>query len=965
MHSSVAFRRSFWTPLALVLFPAGLAAQSGSIAGVVRAQDAAVEAEAGLAAVQVDALRTGDDGVVQTVLTNEEGRFRVFLPAGTYDIAFSAPGWETRRERGVVVEAGQTTSLDIRLAERAFDLNPITVTASKTEEKALDAPNAVNVVSTRDVAEQPAVTVADHVRDMASVDVIKTGIQGNYIVVRGFNNIFSGATMTLTDNRIASVPSLRANVLHLNPTSNLDIERVEVVLGPGSALYGPNAANGVIHSITKSPIDYPGGTLAVSMGVREQGDQSFSFEGVDLDGDGVTEDLDTVLAASTEPFYHVEGRYGLRLSEHVGVKVSSQFFLGEEYGFIDQDELEQEAIAQRCQANPVTSNQACRNFGQGLGGTAEDIEVLFRSVDNVASGRDNQLERWAVDMRADWRPTDELGFIVSGGRSTAGNSVDLTGLGAAQVQNWGYYYGQARALWRDLFAQVFFNKSANEDTYLLRTGRPLIDRSSMVVGQVQNTNEIGRHRLIYGVDLLRTVPQTDGTINGQHEDDDDVTEFGGYAQTLSALSSRFELILAARVDAHSRLEEPVFSPRAALVYKPSEGQSLRLTYNRAFSTPTTLNLFLDISGGSIPLGGPFRYDVRAQGTTESGLSFAFDENGVPLHQSPFAPLFGASSSDRLPTTTEQVWDEIVALVRLNNQPLGDQLAMLEPTSSDIGIDVRLLNLTSRRFETISEGLAGIRNNDPVRPTITSTFETGYKGLIGQRLLLGANAYYSIVDDFTSPLRLISPNIFLNPNDVEQFLLANGFSAEQAAALGVTIGGNGDDVPGIPVGVITPVGAGGVDPALVLTYSNLDRFELWGGDVSLTVILNNQWELEAGYAHVSDDEFVITTGSVSDTIALNAATNKATGSVRYRNDELGFNGQFRGRWVDSFPANSGVYVGTVDALNIFDLTLGYELPFVEGVTAQLDVQNLFDADYQTYVGTPELGRMTILRLKYDF
>ncbi|TFG64800.1 MAG: TonB-dependent receptor, partial [Gemmatimonadales bacterium] len=103
------------------------------------------------------------------------------------------------------------------------------------------------------------------------------------------------------------------------------------------------------------------------------------------------------------------------------------------------------------------------------------------------------------------------------------------------------------------------------------------------------------HSLIYGFDYLHTVPQSEGTINGRHEDDDTVDEVGGYVQYEGALSDMFELVLAARVDKHSRLNDAVFSPRAAIVYKPDDTNSFRLTFNRAFTTPTTLNFFLDLS----------------------------------------------------------------------------------------------------------------------------------------------------------------------------------------------------------------------------------------------------------------------------------------------------------------------------------------------------------------------------------
>ena len=961
-----------WTVMAgLALLLAGAPAsaqQTGSIAGTVRPADAtsAMAAGAGMAAVEVAAVRP-DGGLQTSVLTNEEGAFRMFVPAGTYTIVFSAPGWEERRETATVA-VGETVFIEVLMEERPFDLNPITITASRREEKALDAPAAVEVQSTRDIQEQPAITTADHVRNVAAVDVIKSGIQGNYVVVRGFNNIFSGATLTLTDNRIAGVPSLRANVMHLNPTSNLDIERIEVVLGPGSALYGPNAANGVIHSITKSPIDFPGGIISAGIGIREQQEQTDALF-IDSDGNGANDTIDVTYGGSAEPVYNVEGRYGVRIGDNFGVKASGIFFMGEEYEFSDPEEVEQQGFALRCQDDAYARTTVnCSKFTQGLDfGEPGALETFRASVDNVAAGRDNGLERWAFDLRADWRATEDLQFIASGGRTTAINSVDLTGLGGGQVQNWGYNYGQVRTLWKDLFAQVFFNQSDNTETYLLRSGRPLIDRSSLLVAQVQNATDLIGSNFVYGVDFLRTMPNTEGTINGRNEDDDDVTEVGGYLQSSTPLGDALELTLAARVDTHSRLDEPVFSPRAALTWEPVQGQNLRVTYNRAFSTPTTLNLFLDISGGTIPLPAGLQYDVRAQGTTDEGLHFRY-EDGVPMHRSPFALFFGGSDQTFYPTTTPQLWSEIVAVVSVGNPTLGGILAGVDvPDESEVAIDVRTLNTATSSFSATPGGLAAIDDIPQVQPTITNTFEVGYKGLVGQNLLLGANAYYSLIDDFTSALRVITPNIFLNPADVTAYLIAEGVNPDTAAILGAAIGGNPvTGSPGIPIGVITAEEAGGTFPALMLTYQNLGRVELFGFDMSATVILNNMWELDLGAAFISADEFTANEGEIDEeVIPLNAPTMKGTGSVRYRNDDSGITGQFRARYVNGFPANSGVYSGDVEGYASFDVTAGYRLPFMQGVSLTVDVQNVLNTDYQTFVGTPALGRFTLLRLMYEF
>ena len=119
-----------------------------------------------------------------------------------------------------------------------------------------------------EIARRPSVTVADHLKGVPGVDVNAGGIAQANIVTRGFNNAFSGALLTLQDYRFAAVPSLRVNVPFLFTGTNEDIERIEVLLGPASALYGPNSANGVLHIITKSPFTSQGTTLTLDGGER-------------------------------------------------------------------------------------------------------------------------------------------------------------------------------------------------------------------------------------------------------------------------------------------------------------------------------------------------------------------------------------------------------------------------------------------------------------------------------------------------------------------------------------------------------------------------------------------------------------------------------------------------------------------------------------------------------------------------
>jgi len=874
-----------------------------------------------------------------------------------------------RSADGAAGPAGSASaSADTTLLEAAdvwrppYDLNPVVVSVTSRPEERNRSVQRVEVIGSQDIRERPALTLADHVTGVAGVDVIRTGLQGNYVTVRGFNNIFSGATLTLTDHRIASVPSLRANIHHMNPTTGEDIERVEVVLGPGSALYGPNAANGVIHSITTSPIDAPGGVISIASGVRQQGSESTLVPGLDSTFS---------IRSSSEPVVHGVARYAARFSERFGVRISAQYFGGEEWHFVDVVEAEQQALARACRAAAFQVNApACQNFAEGLDfGRPADVEILRTSVENVAEGRDNAIRRYSLDLRADWRPSNDLSLILSGGRSTNVSSVDLTGLGAAQVKDWNSEYLQARALYRDAFAQVLVNRTGNADTYLLRSGRPLRDRSQLWVGQLRNQSRLAdRHNLVYGLDLMRTLPRTEGTINGRNEGDDDITEFGGYLQAESPLTPQFDLILAARLDTHSRLEDPVFSPRAALVFRPGEGHNLRLTYNRAFSTPSTLNLFLDISGGTVPLGGPFRYDVRAQGVTEGGMRFSRTE-GIPDFMTPFGLLMGSGPRQLHATTTENLWAVAVAVVRASNPEAGALLESLPvPNGDQVGVDLRVVNRDAGPDESpflpASWSLAGLPDVQPLRPMITNTFEAGYTGLIGGRVLLAANGYHTRIEDFTSALRVKSPNVFLNSADVASYLAGMGVPESQAAALARSIGGEGPSgsraAPGIPLGVITPEEAGGTDPAIVLTFENLGPVNLWGADFSATVLLGEGWEVAGNAAWVSDDQF----DAGGESIPLNAPTRKGAVSVRYRAPASGVNGQLRARHVGAFPANSAEYVGEVDAYTVLDLNLGYRLARIPGMSLQLDIQDVLNAGYRTFVGAPQLGRMALIRLRYE-
>ena len=94
--------------------------------------------------------------------------------------------------------------------------------------------------------------------------------------------------------------------------------------------------------------------------------------------------------------------------------------------------------------------------------------------------------------------------------------------------------------------RYFLNGSDAGQTYLFRTGDQIIDKSKQLAAQVQYSSDHMNNdlTLIYGIDFIETMPQTESTINGQYENDDNITEVGAYIQGKYMINSKLELLLA-------------------------------------------------------------------------------------------------------------------------------------------------------------------------------------------------------------------------------------------------------------------------------------------------------------------------------------------------------------------------------------------------------------------------------------
>ena len=138
--------------------------------------------------------------------------------------------------------------------ERTEDVFEETVvTASKGAQSPLDAPNSTSIITEQDVRLSGITKIPELLRRLAGVDIMEvTGAQAE-VSLRGFNQRLSNKVLVLVNGRSVYVDLLGATFWQTLSIGVEDIERIEVVRGPGSALYGADAFNGVINIITKTP----------------------------------------------------------------------------------------------------------------------------------------------------------------------------------------------------------------------------------------------------------------------------------------------------------------------------------------------------------------------------------------------------------------------------------------------------------------------------------------------------------------------------------------------------------------------------------------------------------------------------------------------------------------------------------------------------------------------------------------
>lgn len=148
--------------------------------------------------------------------------------------------------------------------------NPEIFSLSKKKESAFDAPSATYVLSSEDIRRSGATSIPEALRLVPGIQVARMNGNTWAITARGFDRQFSNKLLVMIDGRTVYTTLFSGTVWDIQDYVIEDIDRIEVVRGPGGTIWGTNAVNGVINIITKSAVQTQGAYVSQIVGNQDK-----------------------------------------------------------------------------------------------------------------------------------------------------------------------------------------------------------------------------------------------------------------------------------------------------------------------------------------------------------------------------------------------------------------------------------------------------------------------------------------------------------------------------------------------------------------------------------------------------------------------------------------------------------------------------------------------------------------------
>lgn len=840
----------------------------------------------------------------------------------------------------------------------------VVVSGSRISETILESTATIQKMNTREISEIASGDFYSGLSTLQGVDVTTSSLGFQVVNMRGFNTTAPVRIVQFIDGMDNQAPGLNFPVGNLVGANDLDLENVEVISGPASALYGPNAFQGVVSMRTKNPYDYPGLSVKIAGGMRDMADiqaryaqtvgkeKRFAFKisgqyrraidwraddteyrpvyddptdsiAPNLYGDIETDiDLSAIVeqAQTDEELTQEERDDYIALNNWLSL-VSPNAYPGtinvKAPGYAEKDLADNETFTGKFRTslhyrfNKGIEASLSYNFGQGTAiyqasNRYSINNIRFQQLKGEVKGRN-----WNLKAYSTWEDAGDSYDIVF-----TGINISKEGITDYVGEYLGAYFDTLRVMTEDFDDDATAAEVEAAAAHALQQAEAngWIDAGTAKFDSLRND-------IINNADLESGSKFTDKSnlqhIEGQYNFD------WPWLDVLVGASFR-------RYDPQSF--GTIFSDTLVNAGDTLENGSAMLDAE-----------FVDLSvwevGGFMQLQKKFfkdRFKVMASVRVDKHKNFA-------VQFSPRASLMynykghvlrvSGQSAFRTPTLQNQFIRLDVGPLTINGNLNGwDNLYTLESVT-DFENFLDSVETQGVWYDSIYDDAAKQLQTfsaKKIRPEQVRTVEVGYRGVAFKKLYIDANFYYNWYTDFIGEIRVVQPE-----------------------------GASVDD-------------QSGVDQLLSYSESNetYTRYQIpvnaeqqvrsMGATIGLAYYINDKYSVSLNYnwAKLVDDD-------LDDPIipGFNTPEHKINVGIKGRKvwKGLGFAANFQ--WVDEFLWRSTFGDGIVPSYSFLDLQLSYEIPKWYS-TLRLGASNVYNLERQEAFGAPFVGTMVYGSITFD-
>ncbi|MEZ4927000.1 MAG: TonB-dependent receptor [Saprospiraceae bacterium] len=520
----------------------------------------------------------------KTVFTDEGGHFSFHdLAPGNYDIQVSYLGYQSALKEKVYVHDGQTLKLSFGLTPSAMEVEEIVVTASSRSQAIKLAPASVGVISSRQIQERNIQTFDQAFDEMAGVIVTRSGNANvQAFSIRGASEVAGGGignrVLLLIDGRPALSPESGGALWNLVPMGS--IERIEVVRGAYSSLYGSSAMGGVVNIITKNPAPDQETRVQLNYGAYE-GSQTGNYHRYN--------DFNDIAVSHSRRLgkfaYLLDGSW--RAND--GHKEKAGFELLNFFGKASWDFSSKQHLQLSLNSNEIWNDTPASwlSFRQ-------PYEVAAYRKDDYQNRREFNADLYYYALPTDWlKYSNRLYLYTNHSRFT-------------------------------------FDDDPGNDSTNVNTGKQLIAESSVLCKRLGNITQVDLytgwgHNFVAGLDLHwdYVLGEPDTVLYGEHRS----YGAGIYLQDEFVLSKKLSATAGVRFDdfrISTDVKSQNLSPKLALLYKAHSRLSLRMLLAQAFRDPPIAERYIKFEqgGGLSFMPNPALKSERLIVSAEIGAKFS-------------------------------------------------------------------------------------------------------------------------------------------------------------------------------------------------------------------------------------------------------------------------------------------------------------------------------------------------------